>query len=385
MSQVTVIIPVYNMEKYIDKCVKSVLEQSYDNFELVLIDDGSSDASLEKCIDWGRRDNRVIVVSKANSGLGPTRNLGVRMSKSEYITFLDSDDWWDPEYLRLMVEGTQGEANDIVLCDMNFVQKNEAGIYETSVSKLRFDCGLLDLQREKDVINRARTFMCGKLYRRSLFQDYNVEQPSHTYEDVATTPYLVACAKSIYYVPGGLYFYLRNRQGSIINDFSALRGLLQSLVEIYQRFQNSNQMQRFYVPLRRLFWGQLKYLYQSIVSRFPDENGAERERIRDDAQKIVCGYFPELEKMFDCTFGVPSGEEVIVEALEKIVVDKKKILGDFSKADFIITSVMKKQNIISGKVIRVHLSDQPKDRERAVWDIADEIFDEMWKVKQHEL
>lgn len=374
MSQVTVIVPVYNLSQYVDKCVDSVLKQTYRDFTLILIDDGSTDDSIDKCIGWGKTDSRVIVVSKANTGLGPTRNLGVKMSSSEYVTFLDADDWWHPNYLELMVEGTEFGKNDIVICDINFAMEISLGEYKYHRSALRFPEGALKISDEWNLINRARTFMCGKLYRKNLFTAYQVEQPAHAYEDVATTPYLVARAQSIYYSPHGLYYYYRNRSGSIVNNFSSLNGLLISLKELYERFRTSGLLVDFYASLRQLFWGQFVFICHSLKTRFPDPVTDDKEQVSRVAKEIICSCFPELEGMLSYTFGVPGNERLLVEGLKKIVVNEDAILqgGDSIHADFIVTT---KKVDSYGKDILIPVPNKPvHDEERAAWDIADEIF-----------
>ena len=366
------------MSNFLDKCVTSVLNQTYEDFTLILINDGSTDDSLNRCIRWSRMDDRIIVVSEANIGLGPTRNLGVKMCSSEYVTFLDADDWWRHDYLELMMQGVESGKNDVVLCDINYVMESSAGGYECNSSSIRLPSGSLKISDEWNLINRARTFMWGKIYRKNLFSDYQIEQPSHTYEDVATTPYLIARAKSIYHVPQGLYYYLRNRQGSIVNDFSSLKGLLCSLEDLYERFQESGLLMQFYSSLRQLFWGQFVFIYRSLKARFPNEINDEKERIRCEAARIVCKCFPELEGMRRYSFGVPRYEPVLIEALKKIVVNEEAILQgeNWKDADYIVTT---REEVFHGKSLLINMpSENIEDEERIAWDIADEIFYEMF-------
>ena len=92
---VSIIIPVYNIEKYIEECVNSVLVQSYKNFEVILVDDGSKDRSSIICDDLANLDNRIKVIHKKNGGLSSARNAGIKASKGDYIAFIDGDDYWD--------------------------------------------------------------------------------------------------------------------------------------------------------------------------------------------------------------------------------------------------------------------------------------------------
>lgn len=121
---ISVIIPVYNASRYIDSCVKSVLKQTYDNWELIFIDDGSSDDSFEKCRSWAKTDSRIKVLHEENGGPAKARNYGLDMAKGEYISFLDVDDWWDENFLKIMYETIQMKKCQIAVCGFNQVDKD---------------------------------------------------------------------------------------------------------------------------------------------------------------------------------------------------------------------------------------------------------------------
>ncbi len=99
---ISVIVPVYNVEKYLDKCLKSILLQDFSDFELILVDDGSTDNSGKICDDFALKDSRIKVVHKENAGPSVARNVGTSVSKGEYITFIDSDDYVDRDYLSIL-------------------------------------------------------------------------------------------------------------------------------------------------------------------------------------------------------------------------------------------------------------------------------------------
>lgn len=378
MSVVTVIVPIYNMSAYIDKCVESVLNQTYKDFVLLLIDDGSTDDSFKKCVHWSDKDNRISLVRKKNTGLGPTRNLGIKICETDYVTFLDADDWWHPKFLEYMIKGTEGGGNDVVLCDINFVYNTYNCGLKYNRSLLRFSSKNPKLEESWNLINRARTFLWGKLYKKSLFIDYNIEQPAHSYEDVAVTPYIIARARSVYYVSEGLYYYWRNRQGSIVNNFSSLKGLIYSLCELYQRFDGSGMLDIYYPSLRQLFWGQLLFVNHKINGCFSSESLQEQEQINHEIKKIVCECFPELKHMFTYTFAVLYDDKDIVDALRKIIIDEKQILpsGRATEADFCIN--YSSSGYEENNSLVICLQNKVSDRECLLWNIADEIFKQLW-------
>ena len=117
---ISIIVPVYNVEKYIYRCVDSILSQSFTDFELILVDDGSPDDCGKICDDYAKKDNRISVIHKENGGLSSARNAGLDWvfanSKSEYVTFIDSDDWVDTDYLRALLDGIKNTASSVSAC-----------------------------------------------------------------------------------------------------------------------------------------------------------------------------------------------------------------------------------------------------------------------------
>lgn len=115
MVKVSVIVPIYNCEKYLDRCMNSILNQTYDQFELILINDGSTDNSLNILKKYKRMDNRIIIIDNKNNGVSKTRNIGIDISKGEYISFIDADDFIDGDMLEDMVTLIEDECADIVM------------------------------------------------------------------------------------------------------------------------------------------------------------------------------------------------------------------------------------------------------------------------------
>ena len=114
---VSIIVPVYNAEKFLNRCVDSILEQEFRDFELILVNDGSKDSSGEICEEYARKDNRVVVIHKENSGVSDTRNLAMQKAQGTYLQFLDSDDWITPDATKLLVRTAQETQSDLVIAD----------------------------------------------------------------------------------------------------------------------------------------------------------------------------------------------------------------------------------------------------------------------------
>lgn len=171
---ISIIIPVYNMEKYIDRCIQSCISQTYQNFQLILVDDGSTDSSGAICDRYAESDRRIICIHKANGGVASAKNTGISVAKGEYITFVDSDDYIDADYLSCLMENA--ETSDMVIAGLRFLEDNGIRVYaemnlqeNVVFSREQFReklWGLLDL----DGLN----FHVAKLYKRSIVSEHGL-------------------------------------------------------------------------------------------------------------------------------------------------------------------------------------------------------------------
>ena len=168
---ISVIVPVYNVEKYIDKCVQSILNQTYTDFELILVDDGSTDKSGEMCDEYAKLDRRIVVVHKENGGPSEARNVAALKAKGEYITFVDSDDYVDTSYLLKLYSAMMIGCADICAVLMITVNETETveriqnvNIGANRVKHLTGRDALLNVLYQKDL----DTTPCGMLFRRSI-------------------------------------------------------------------------------------------------------------------------------------------------------------------------------------------------------------------------
>lgn len=137
-DKVTVIVPVYNVEKYLDQCVKSVIDQTYKDLQIVLVDDGSPDRCPQMCDEYQKKDPRISVIHKENGGLGLARNAGLKVAKGKYVIFIDSDDWLDPDYVEIQVRAMQKNQVDLLVhgyrnCDVNGKELKEVHMRQIGV------------------------------------------------------------------------------------------------------------------------------------------------------------------------------------------------------------------------------------------------------------
>lgn len=170
---ISIIVPVYNVEKYLAKCIESILRQSYSNFELILVDDGSKDKSGSICDEYAKRDNRIKVYHKQNGGVSSARNYGIDMATGDWICFVDSDDWVDEDYVLNMVANVKSDES-FVITRHNFIGKNITYIDECHeiVGNLRIKFII-----ENNILNFSGPYC--KLYNRNTIVKYKLRFPEN--------------------------------------------------------------------------------------------------------------------------------------------------------------------------------------------------------------
>ena len=223
---ISVIIPVYNVEEYLRECVDSVLSQTYENYEIILIDDGSTDNSGKICDEYAG-NNKITVVHKENSGPSPTRNAGIKAAKGDYIYFLDSDDYLDKEAFRKLVSVADNEVADMVFFDaLSFADPE--GSFEVKQGYLRkhsykTDTGYNVLSE----LNKNKDFHCSipLLFIRRKFLNESgllIAENIYSSEDMLFTYQLFCVAKKVAQCHEALY-YRRYRTNSIVTSKKTLR------------------------------------------------------------------------------------------------------------------------------------------------------------------
>lgn len=216
MVKVSVIIPVYNTSKYLESCIKSVLCQSYENFELIMIDDGSKDNSYETMEAYAKLDARIHIYKQKNQGVSITRNKGLKYSQGEYITFIDSDDTIEYDFLERLVEPLSKKQFDLVLSGIVDVKDSNSVIKRVLLAEKEWDLNdghvcLPFLSQE------LMTSPVAKLYKKSIIDNYNLSfNLSLSFaEDREFNFRYIGCIKNAYTINFAGYFYRRDVQGSL--------------------------------------------------------------------------------------------------------------------------------------------------------------------------
>lgn len=213
---ITVIVPVYNVQKYLERCVKSLLKQKYKDLEIILVDDGSTDLSGKMCDEYAERYSQIRVIHKENGGLSSARNAGIEQAKGEFLSFIDSDDWVSEEYFSYLYTLMQQNEADISECDFKYIDDG-GKLYNSP-----HDNGECIVYTAKQAIknlllgNYIVTSATGKLYRRELF--FQLRYPEgEIYEDISVTYEAILRSKKVAFgCRAHYYYYLRS--GSISNS-----------------------------------------------------------------------------------------------------------------------------------------------------------------------
>lgn len=203
-QMISIIIPVYNVEKYIARCIDSILRQTYRRYELILIDDGSTDDSGRICDSYAEKDERVCVIHKVNEGAGTARNVGIALAKGEYLTFIDSDDYVSDQYLEQMYNVAEREKCQIVQCDFAGGCKNDYGFPMPK----RLKQEVLD-NHTVFYTRKAKIIIWAKLYRRELFEGIYYPKLS-IHDDEFITYKLLFRAEKIVLINAKNYYYYQS-------------------------------------------------------------------------------------------------------------------------------------------------------------------------------
>lgn len=272
---VSIIVPVYNVEKYLRNCVESILQQTFENFELLLIDDGSPDKCGKICDEFALTDSRVKVFHQENKGLSAARNVGIEMSRGDFLTFIDSDDFIFPHYLEKLISACTDNDADMAVCDFVRCSSNDTlnDMVEVYLDK---HTEIFSNQRMSVFFttNKISTTAWGKLYKRTLFED--VRYPLGKYnEDIFVTYMIVHFSRNVVFSDYQGYVYRKNELSIMNEPFS-----LKKIDPIEGCLERAGFIEREYPELK-------KYAYRSII-RFCNQALLSMGKSKAYNQDVFC-------------------------------------------------------------------------------------------------
>ena len=227
----TVVIPVYNVEKYLKRCIDSILIQEWKNYDILLVDDGSTDNSPQICEDYAKAYDIISVIHKENGGLSEARNTGISNAEGEYVYFLDSDDWIEPNTFSDLAEVIESDQYDIISFNPEFV-KSEHDIIKSDSKRTKRLTGkeaLIDMFSYGFITG----FATDKIYRKALFTKNTIQFPvGKYYEDLGTNYKLFLAAKKVYATNQKYYHYLIDNPDAITQSWNEKK--LRDMFEFYK-------------------------------------------------------------------------------------------------------------------------------------------------------
>ena len=292
MPTISVIVPVYKVEKYIHRCVDSILGQTYADFELILVDDGSPDNCGTICDAYAARDSRVVVIHQENGGLSAARNAGIDWafanSDSQWLSFIDSDDWVHPEYLARLLAAAEDSGVSVSICAYAQTDGQEPEIEpETLVP------ALWDTEEFYVAHNVNATIACGKLYRRGCFD--TIRYPlGKLHEDEFTTYKILFRFPTVAVIPAPLYFYYTNPES--ITKSGVTRFKTDAFEAIEEQIAYFRQM-GFDAAAR----GQIRMYICKVYDKLawfadhPNSNNEYQAWVQKKRWKIMVEYVPVLK------------------------------------------------------------------------------------------
>lgn len=284
---ISIIVPVYNVEKYLDQCIESILNQSYQKLEIILVDDGSTDNSGLICDKYKKRDKRIQVIHKKNGGQSSARNYGLNIAKGCYIGFVDSDDWIEQNMYEILHENICLYDADIATCSYILEYK------ENSISVATFKKPIVKLFEKKDEKMLLKSFLnhklycsgpCDKLYRKNIFN--NIRFPENQfYEDNYIVLEVMLKAKRIV-VGDGKYYHYRQNINSTTKSYSEKK--YQDAIKA--EMHNIEIVKQFYPDLVKCAYAPLYLRYFQFLDLLifdPDSSSEAIQSIRSNIQNNI--------------------------------------------------------------------------------------------------
>jgi len=294
--KVSVIIPVYNVEDYLDKCLKSVEEQTYKDYEIIIVNDGSPDNSQRIIDEYTARNKNFVSYTIENRGQGGARNFGLEKATGEYVVFLDSDDYVSSDCLEKFVLAAEKNDSDIVVCNNYDVDEN-GNIIRESKNNVQDKTTSAD-ECPKVLLNRPCPW--GKMYRKTLFDGLSFVSRVW-YEDMRLTPKLFLRAKKITFIDDFLFYYVQ-RQGSTMNNSQALRNLeiIDAFEDLISYFKENDAYDKYKSELDYML---IDNIAVAAVTRVVLSNAKEKKTVIKKLQDYMSGFENVYDNKYICDLG----------------------------------------------------------------------------------
>lgn len=264
---ISVIVPIYKVEAYLERCIKSIVDQTYKNLEIILVDDGSPDRCPEICDEWKEKDDRIKVIHKKNGGLSDARNAGMQIMTGTYVSYIDSDDWIANDMYHNMINAIKEQDADI--CECAF--ERTSGIVKKKAVKC--DDQVLTMDRQSALMavveEKIQPVVWNKLYKREVVDELWFEVGKYNEDEFFTYKAIERADKIIQIKYIGYYYFFR--EDSIINETYTIRRL-DGLEARYQRMNDLEKYPEIYRNAKRQLVFNCMYHYQKGLRFLSDSD-----------------------------------------------------------------------------------------------------------------
>lgn len=293
--KISVIVPVYNVEPYLKRCLDSIINQSMNEIEILVIDDGSTDGSGKICDEYAKLDNRIRVIHQVNGGLSHARNVGLDIAQGKYVMFVDSDDYVDKYFCQIPYEIAKHYNCDIVIFCTRTLYK---GVELEANKTLLMEGEISKQEAFNNLTERVRNSVWNKLFVKELFDDIAFPEGRY-HEDVFVLYKLLLKANSIYYSHSFLYNYMRRDDG--LTSLTCLKKRFDCLESFYEQMHNIIESGYDYEVSFKSFKRALKYLICfGFNDRFSDECVETLENFRFKKETFKLHYWIMLFICLNC-------------------------------------------------------------------------------------
>lgn len=279
MFEVSIIIPIYNAEKYLKRCLDSVVNQTFKSLEIILINDGSTDNSLRIMNEYKGNYNNIEIINQQNAGQGEARNNGISIATGEYITFADADDWLSENYVQVLYDAIKKNNSDISVCNMIMVMSRtlrEIKSMNFPQRELKGDEAVRDLLQDKEL----KSYPWGKLYKKSIFLENNIIFPARMfYEDLAVIFQAFYYSSKVSLVNEYCYYYFQSEDSSTrAPNPKTIHDRVEALRMVQRFLLRNNTMEKYkyeyyhfcffhlYIMCRKINVWKLKITYSEIIN-----------------------------------------------------------------------------------------------------------------------
>lgn len=320
-EKISIIVPVYNAEKYLKKCINSIINQTYSNLEIILIDDGSTDNSGNICDEFAKKDNRILVIHKKNEGLSATRNVGIEKATGEFIGFVDSDDYIEKDMYEILYKDITRYDADVASISISMVKKNGKKISGTDTNE-RNIYENDDIIKELLLHKTLKNYSCDKLYKAELFENIRYIV-GVAYEDVPFMFKIMSKAKKVVYYDAIKYFYVKHENSlSAVTSEKNVNDYIDAIINRFILTEKEYKSLNIY-NLYAIANTAIHAYYKVMLSSKSIENHRKKldflkdkcEYIYNNFEKEVVGLFSVYQKA--CFYMLLNDEELFMKFLKE--------------------------------------------------------------------